>query len=70
MTYELRFVDGTIVTVDPEKALSENDLAALEAGRASLVAVDERGNVTVLAEVDSKGELMVLGHDGPKGKTP
>lgn len=70
MTYELRFVDGTIVTVDPEKALTGAELAALEEGQASLVAVDEQGNVTVLAEVDSKGELLVLGHDGPKGKQP
>jgi len=72
MIYELRFRDGTAQTVDAEQALSDEQLAALNEGRAKLVAVDKCGNVAVLAEVNLKGELMVIAEEAPatKGTRP
>lgn len=68
MIYQLRFRNGAVERLDAEKALTNEQLASLNAGRAKLVAVDDHGNVAVLAEVSPKGDLMLTAEDSATQK--
>lgn len=51
MAYELRFADGQVVRFDEEAALSVEQIAALEAGRAKLVCIKPDGAEVVLVDI-------------------
>jgi hypothetical protein len=60
MVYELRFQDGVVQAVDEQQGLSPEQLAALNQGLARLVALTARGDVVVLAEAQTSGNVMIL----------
>ena len=52
MLYELRFKAGGAERVEADKALSAEQMAALDAGLAQLVAIGDDDQVVVLADVE------------------